>query len=280
VWWLRSVGALTLSAFFGGLLVRLLVHSPALVVVAAALPAACWVMAVAVLGRRGRRRWPFLLLAPVAGAAIAAFAASYLNTLSLALATRAVGEQTARWLTPGILAPVNEEAAKAAVLVALVPIFPYAFSDMLDGLVYGALVGVGFAFTENLEYFTLAAVQGGHTGLLQSVYVRAVLGGFSHAAFAAATGAGLGLAREKRFGRWRAAGVVGFLLATVSHLFWNILVGPGITETLCNAPGPGAACQPSPTPLDLLVRAPGIALFGLAPALLVLLAFLRLARQR
>jgi RsiW-degrading membrane proteinase PrsW (M82 family) len=251
-----------------------------LVLVAAAVPAVCWSAIVILLVPRRRRRWPFLLLALAAGATFAAFTASYLNTLALGLTTRAIGERTARWLTPSILAPINEETAKAAVLVAWMLMLPNGFTGILDGLAYGALVGIGFAFTENVEYFTIAAVQGGETGLLQSAYVRAVLGGFSHAAFSAVTGAGLGLTRQRIENRWRTAGVVGFLLATFSHLFWNILVGPGITETLCNAPRPGAACQPSPAPLDLWVRAPGIALLGLAPALLILFTFLLVARRR
>jgi hypothetical protein len=158
--------------------------------------------------------------------------------------------------------------------------FPPASGGVVDGLVCGALVGVGFAFTENLEYFTMAVVQGGHTGLAQSVYVRAVMGGLSHPIFAGMTGAGLGLARERPESAGRAAGVAGFLLATVAHLFWNVLAGPGITEVLCNSPSPGAACLATPQPIDLLLRAPGIAVLGLAPALFVALVFLLLARRR
>jgi RsiW-degrading membrane proteinase PrsW (M82 family) len=276
---MRLLGGLILAAFFGGAFARLLAGSPPMVVVAAAVPAVCWSAAVTLLIPRDRRRWAFLLLALAAGAVVAAFTASYLNTLALGLTTRALGDETARWLTPSILAPINEEMAKAAVLALWMLMLPSGVGGILEGLVLGALVGIGFAFTENVEYFTIAAVQGGETGLLQSAYVRGVLGGLAHAAFCAATGAGLGLARQRRDGGWRAAGIVGFSLATLSHLFWNVVVGPGITETLCNAPRPGAPCQPNPAPLDLWVRAPGIALLGLAPALFVLAMFFLLARR-
>ncbi len=280
VWWLRWLGALMLAVVCGGAFVGLLARTPGVVVLAAALPAAGWVALVLLFDRHSRGRWAYLAQALAAGAIVAAFAASYANNAAMALATRLVGEHAARWLTPGILAPCIEEAAKAVVLVALMVRFPPAFGGVVDGLVCGALVGVGFAFTENLEYFTMAVVQGGHTALAQSVYVRAVMGGLSHPIFAATTGAGLGLARERPVRAWRAAGIAGFLLATAAHLLWNTLAGPSIAEALCNASSPGAACQPMPRLLDLLLRAPGIAVLGLAPALLIPLTFLLLARRR
>lgn len=228
--------------------------------------------------RQGHRGWAPRVVALASGAVGAAFAASYLNGAALTMATQVVGEHTARWLTSGVLAPCIEEVAKAAVIVALMARYPSAWGGVVGGLVCGALVGIGFAFTENLEYFTLAAVQGGHSGLAQSIYVRAVMGGLTHPVFSATIGAGFGLARERPESASRAAGMAGLFLATVAHLLWNVLAGPGITEVICNAPSPGAACIPTPQPIDLLLYAPGIAALGLAPALLVALVFL-LARR-
>jgi RsiW-degrading membrane proteinase PrsW (M82 family) len=36
----------------------------------------------------------------------------------------------------------------------------FAFDGVLDGLVYAGMVGLGFAFTENILYYSRAALEG------------------------------------------------------------------------------------------------------------------------
>ena len=36
-----------------------------------------------------------------------------------------------------------------------------AFDGPVDGIVYGALIGAGFAFTENIQYFAIGFLEGG-----------------------------------------------------------------------------------------------------------------------
>ena len=53
-----------------------------------------------------------------------------------------------------VSAPIVEEAAKGlAVLIAFVVFYRY-FNGPIDGICYGAMSGLGFAFTENILYFT------------------------------------------------------------------------------------------------------------------------------
>ena len=88
------------------------------------------------------------------------------------------------------------------MLLGVLAIARDEFDSVLDGLVYGALVGVGFAMTENILYFGEAYLTGdlGNFGTL--VLARAVLGGLGHPAYTAVTGAAFGWSRG-RYGRGR-----------------------------------------------------------------------------
>ena len=52
-----------------------------------------------------------------------------------------------------LTAPLNEEIYKYLGLVVLFLIARTEFDDLLDGFVYGALIGLGFAVAEDLMYF-------------------------------------------------------------------------------------------------------------------------------
>lgn len=64
-----------------------------------------------------------------------------------------VGSAQARWFEAGFIAPIVEEVCKGAVLVTLFRRHREEFDGMLDGLLYGALVGLGFSMTENITYY-------------------------------------------------------------------------------------------------------------------------------
>src|SRR3954470_16042407 len=55
-----------------------------------------------------------------------------------------------------VLAPVIEEACKGAFLLALLWWRRDELHRILDGLVYAGMVGIGFAFTENVLYLAAA----------------------------------------------------------------------------------------------------------------------------
>ena len=89
----------------------------------------------------------------------------------------------------------------------------------LDGLVYGALVGFGFAFVEDLTYY--ADFRGTGYQLLTFVFQRSILFGFGHAYLTGLVGLSIGLGRAKgRWWRWvLPAG--GYAAAVVLHSSFN-----------------------------------------------------------
>jgi hypothetical protein len=93
---------------------------------------------------------------------------------------------------------------------------------VLDGIIYGALIGLGFAMTENVLYFMRALQGGGLLGMALNFWGRVIMFGFGHAMFTGLTGYGVGLARETDNPalRWLAP-VGGFLAGVFAHFIWN-----------------------------------------------------------
>jgi RsiW-degrading membrane proteinase PrsW (M82 family) len=212
-----------------------------------------------------RRPWAPSLAMLLWGSGVAAPLALVVNDLLVAGAGRE--------LTAVLAAPLAEETIKALALLALLLLLPGEVRDARDGILCGALVGVGFAPVENASYLTLAAIQGGPGGLLSGLYLRGVVEGLNHAVFTAAVGAGLGWARS---GRARlAAPALGFGAAVGQHVLWNAVASRAITVSLCGAETPGGACASAPAPEALFVTAPLIAMAALGPGGLALLAVAR-----
>jgi RsiW-degrading membrane proteinase PrsW (M82 family) len=126
-----------------------------------------------------------------------------------------------------IVAPVTEELFKGLFVVLLVWSRRQVIDGVLDGLVYAGLVGVGFAFTENILYLGAAYVGGegnGPGGLGSAVgvfVVRGVFSPFAHPLFTAFIGVGVGYAVVSRSPtRWLAP-LVGYAVAVAAHAAWN-----------------------------------------------------------
>ena len=94
---------------------------------------------------------------------------------------------------------------------------PFRECDLLDGIIYGALVGIGFAFVEDIVYYpTVAAGRAARV----TFFLRGIMAPFAHR-FSAATGIGIGIA-VSAVARWRVlAPILGFLAAVVMHGIWN-----------------------------------------------------------
>ena len=138
---------------------------------------------------------------------------------------------------PAISAPVVEELAKGLALLAAFAVSRWAhrrfgvleFEGVTDGIVYGAAVGIGFAFTEDLYYFFREAQATGDLGSALDVYLdrRDFFGPamLRHAIWTATFGAALGLATWSR-GRLGRIGLplLGLALAMLMHAVNNGLV--------------------------------------------------------
>ena len=165
-----------------------------------------------------------LLTALAWGALVATGAALVVQSLDQAI------NASPRVWSAVVVAPLTEEAGKGAFVVLLVWLRRHVLDGVLDGLVYAGLVGIGFAFTENILYFAGAytgdpAVGGGSGGLgaATSLFVvRGVFGPFAHPLFTSAIGIGVGIAVGSRSRVVRVvAPVLGYLVAVALHASWN-----------------------------------------------------------
>ena len=129
---------------------------------------------------------------------------------------------TTGFIDTAVIAPVVEEFGKGLFLVAVVVFRRRQLNGLLDGIVYAALVGIGFAFVEDILYYTRALGEGGGAGLTVTFILRGVMGPFAHPLFTSATGVGFGIAMTTRSPVLRgAAPVLGYLVAVVLHGTWN-----------------------------------------------------------
>ncbi|MFG6474828.1 PrsW family intramembrane metalloprotease [Microbacterium sp. P06] len=122
-----------------------------------------------------------------------------------------------------IQAPVVEEVAKGLGVFLIYLAARRAFDGPVDGIVYGALVGAGFAFTENIQYFAISLIEGGVAQTSATFFLRAILSPFAHVMFTALTGFAFGLAARRSLpaGKALGYGVVGLLGAIFLHALWN-----------------------------------------------------------
>jgi len=88
-------------------------------------------------------------------------------------------------------APLTEEVAKGLGILLVLVLAHREIDSVLDGIVYGAMAGLGFAFTENVLYFTGALSEEGWGSWAFVVLLRTIPFGLNHALFAGLTGAGL-----------------------------------------------------------------------------------------
>jgi hypothetical protein len=135
-----------------------------------------------------------------------------------------------------VVAPVTEEACKGLFLLLLLWWRRAELDGVLDGIVYAGMVGVGFAFTENILYLASAYDGSGDLGpggvhaLTGTFVLRCLVSPFAHPLFTACTGIGVGIAVGSRNRTTRiVAPIVGYTCAVLAHAAWNTatVFGPG-----------------------------------------------------
>ena len=125
--------------------------------------------------------------------------------------------------------PTVEEIAKTLGVVAIVLIARAQVNSVLDGVVYGAMVGLGFQIVEDIVYAMGAVALAGRGDHVEPVITTFLLRGFvsgvwSHTLFGALAGAGIGylVVRGERTLRTRVGvAMLGVLGAWASHMLWN-----------------------------------------------------------
>ncbi len=184
--------------------------------------------AVRRLDRNEKEPWRLVLVAVAWGAIVAVSLVIWANTL--------LGEAGARALVPGpgldaltaFGAGGFEEIAKGLAVLLLYLVMRDEFDGVVDGIVYGAAVGLGFNFMETLLYmshmyatFEPEGMGGAVAGL--QWYQRQVLSLFTgHATYSALVGAGIGVARQLGSRRQRLIAIAGgWLAAIAAHFAWD-----------------------------------------------------------
>jgi RsiW-degrading membrane proteinase PrsW (M82 family) len=159
------------------------------------------------------------------GAVIATTLAGYANEGWGLVVSRVGGPAFASRWTAALTAPIVEETLKGLGVVVIYLVVREEIDDAMDGFVYGALVGLGFAVVEDVFYF-MAVFGGKPSGVLQGFFLRVVAGGlYSHVLYTGLIGMGIGYAVERRdaASRARKAAVLGVLavVAMAAHFVWN-----------------------------------------------------------
>ena len=123
-------------------------------------------------------------------------------------------------LARGLNAGITEETIKGLGLILLLIVLRDEFDNITDGIVYGALIGAGFAMVENFGYFA----ENGGNFLVFLIVGRLILGWLGHSTFIACFGAALGYIRHTR-SRWKqiAIPLAGYLLAVSLHSFFDFV---------------------------------------------------------
>jgi protease PrsW len=130
----------------------------------------------------------------------------------------------ARW-TAALTAPFVEETLKGLGVVLIYLIARSELDDMMDGFVYGAIVGLGFAVVEDVLYF-MAVFGGEPDGVLRGFFLRVLASGlYSHVLYTGLVGMGIGYVVSRRDDTplARRLWVAGSLTAAAifGHFLWN-----------------------------------------------------------
>jgi RsiW-degrading membrane proteinase PrsW (M82 family) len=136
-------------------------------------------------------------------------------------------ETAAETGTASIVAPIVEEFLKGMAVAIVFFIFYKEFDSILDGIIYGGMVGLGFAATENTLYiYRNGYLDGGWNGLFVLAFIRVILVGWMHAFFTAFTGIGFAIARTSKIVFIRfIAPIIGLGIAISVHAFHNTFGG-------------------------------------------------------
>ena len=136
-----------------------------------------------------------------------------------------LGPEAPLMLVAPISAPIAEELAKALGVLLLFWLLRAEYDNMRDGIVYGALVGLGFTWFEAALYVVNVYAKFGVAAYGLQLGARYALFGLGgHALFTALFGASLGLARQTRR-KWLCvlAPITGLCLAIAAHMLNNAL---------------------------------------------------------
>ncbi len=125
-----------------------------------------------------------------------------------------------------LTAPIIEETTKGVALAGILAWRRHDIDTLLDGIIYGAMVGMGFAMVENSFYFIGEYDSGGLSAWAINVFFRAFIFGLNHALFSGLFGLGVaaGLLTKRESLRILFP-LLGWTFAVFFHFVHNLSVG-------------------------------------------------------
>ena len=167
-----------------------------------------------------REKWKPIFLCFIWGATIAVIAAIILEyILHFSLIPSINDQNVSALVTVIIIAPFAEELTKPLAL--RLKTVKKELDELEDGLIYGAIAGLGFSATENLLYGWSFMTQG-LLFFFVLISIRSFGGCLLHASATAWTGYGYGKAIMKHTSVMRVLPY--FLLAILVHAFYNAIL--------------------------------------------------------
>lgn len=125
-----------------------------------------------------------------------------------------------------VIAPVTEEFIKGLGVLLIFRFFQREIDSVLDGLIYGSMVGFGFSAIENILYFS---GQPDFGSLIFLFFLRAFVFGMLHALFTGLAGVGFALGKFSanplmKF-LWPVLGISAAILTHALHNYFATLGG-------------------------------------------------------
>jgi len=173
---------------------------------------------------------PILLLGAAFfwGVIVAAGGAFIINTLfGIGIFVFTGSEGITDFATTSVIAPFVEEFLKGLAVAIVFFLFRKEFDSILDGILYGGMVALGFAATENTFYiYSHGYQEGGWGALWLLVFIRVFLVGWQHPFYTSFTGIGFAASRLHKNPFIKIiAPFVGYGVAVSLHAFHNTFGG-------------------------------------------------------
>ena len=197
-------------------------------IIAAIIPTIIYIAIIYWFDRYEKEPWWLLVAAFLWGAIPSIIVAFIFNTILSIPVYLLAGEGIADALSASLIAPPVEETVKGLALLMILLIWRHEIDSPLDGIIYGAMVGMGFAMVENVYYFVNVFNEAGTEAWSINIFMRGVIFGLNHALFTSMTGLGIGIARMSTNGLVKfGAPILGWMMAMFLHFLHNAAVSTG-----------------------------------------------------
>jgi len=197
-------------------------------VVLAALPVPLLLAGILALDRLEPEPPVVLLAAFAYGAGLSTLVAGILNDVGAATITvPAFGAHGGELVSAVVGAPLIEESLKGLALLFLLHGRRHDLDGITDAVIYAAMVGLGFAFVENITYYIDAALVGGEQ-LAVLFVLRGLASPLAHPLFTLPTAVAVVAFSMGRVRAWAIG--AGWLAAVGLHALWNGMASLGLGQ--------------------------------------------------